>query len=285
MRIAAVQLCASDDVAANLAQAAALIAEAAEAGASLVVLPENFACYGGAYRSLATEQGAGLQQWLAQQALDQGVWLLGGTIPLATRPDGEAVPTPRVRTVSLLHMPNGQLAARYDKLHLFDANVPDAQGVYRESDVFEPGDRLVTAPVDGIVMGMAVCYDLRFASLARALADRGAHLLVYPSAFTAVTGAAHWEILLRARAIESGCYVLGVNQCGQHSPRRASHGHSMLIDPWGEVVAALAEVPGVLCADIDSTRVQEIRQRLPVHLHQRLLTRLPDDIRDDTCND
>lgn len=285
MRIAAVQMCATDDVAANLARAAALIKEAAEAGASLVALPENFACYGGPYRSLATEQGAALQQWLAQQAADRGIWLLGGTIPLAARPDGEPVPAPRVRTVSLLYTPSGQLAARYDKLHLFDANVPDAQGAYRESDVFEPGDSLVTARIDGIMLGMAVCYDLRFASLARALADRGANLLVYPSAFTAVTGAAHWEILLRARAIESGCYVLGVNQCGQHNPRRASHGHSMLIDPWGEVVTTLADMPGVLCADIDSTRVQEVRQRLPVHLHQRLLTRLSDDIRDDTCND
>ncbi|MBZ2189607.1 carbon-nitrogen hydrolase family protein [Alcanivorax sp. JB21] len=285
MRIAAIQLCAGDDLPANLTQAAVMISEAASAGARLVALPENFACYGGDYRALAMEQGSALPQWLAQQAREHDVWLLGGTVPLATRPDGAPVPAPRVRTASLLHTPDGQLAARYDKLHLFDANVPDAQGAYRESAVFEPGGALVTARVDDVVLGMAVCYDLRFAGLSRALADRGANLLVYPSAFTAVTGAAHWEILLRARAIESGCYVLGINQCGQHGPRRASFGHSMLIDPWGEIVATLAEAPGVLCADIDSARVQEVRQRLPVHLHQRLLTRLPDDIRDDTCND
>ena len=280
MRIAAIQYCAGPDVTANLHQAAEYVAEAAAGGARLVVLPENFACYGGDYRALAEHGSAAVIDWLAAQAREQGLWLLGGSLPLAARPDGEPVPAPRVRAASLLVGPDGTVHARYDKLHLFDALVPDAQGSYCESRQFEPGDRLVTAAVDDLTLGMAICYDLRFPSLGRALADRGSDLLVYPSAFTAVTGAAHWELLLRARAVETGCYVLGVNQCGQHSERRASYGHSMLVDPWGRVQAMLGDSPGVLCGDIVQSEIDDVRHRLPVHTHQRLLTGLPDDIRD-----
>ncbi|WP_111657327.1 carbon-nitrogen hydrolase family protein [Isoalcanivorax indicus] len=280
MRIAGIQYCAGNVPADNLSRAGEALAQAAARGARLLVLPENFVCYGGPYRDIAEADAGAWQAWLAEQARGLGVWLLAGTLPLPQRPDGSPVPGQRVRAASLLYQPDGQVAARYDKLHLFDASVPDAQGRYCESDLFEPGDALVCAPVDDITLGLAVCYDLRFAAQARALADRGATLLVYPSAFTALTGAAHWEVLLRARAIETGCYVLGVNQCGQHSARRASFGHSLLCDPWGEVLARLGEEPGVLCADIDPARVAEIRQRLPVHQHARFLTGLPDDIRD-----
>ncbi|KAF0809274.1 carbon-nitrogen hydrolase family protein [Alcanivorax sp. S71-1-4] len=280
MRLAAIQYCAGADVQENLREAGARIAEAVEGGARLVVLPENFACYGGDYRALAGHGIETVTEWLATQAREQAVWLLGGSLPLAVRPDGEPVPAPRVRAASLLVGPDGTLRARYDKLHLFDALVPDAQGSYCESRQFEPGDRLVTAQVDQFTLGMAVCYDLRFPSLARALADHGSDLLVYPSAFTAVTGAAHWELLLRARAVETGCYVLGVNQCGQHSERRASYGHSMLVDPWGRVQATLADRPGVLLGEVLRNEIDDVRHRLPVHTHQRLLTGLPDDIRD-----
>lgn len=280
MRIAAIQYCAGAGVQANLRAAGMRIAEAVQGGARLVVLPENFACYGGDYRALAEQGIDEICGWLAAQARDHGIWLLGGSLPLATRPDGTPVPAPRVRAASLLVGPDGILHGRYDKLHLFDALVPDAQGSYCESRQFEPGDRLVTVSVDEFTLGMAICYDLRFPSLGRMLADRGSDLLVYPSAFTAVTGAAHWELLLRARAVETGCYVLGANQCGQHSERRASYGHSMLVDPWGRVQARLDDHPGVLFGDIVQSEIDDVRHRLPVHTHQRLLTGLPDDIRD-----
>lgn len=281
MRIAGIQLCAGSEPGANLAQAASQIAEAAAQGARFIVLPENFACYGGDYRALAEREGVTLQQWLKAQAREHGIWLLGGTVPLAHRADGSAVAAPRVRAASLLYAPDGVELARYDKLHLFDAQVPDAHGRYCESARFEPGDRLRVAEVAGFGIGLAVCYDLRFPALARALADRGAQVLVYPSAFTAVTGAAHWRLLLCARAVETGCYVLGVNQCGQHSESRASFGHSLLADPWGRVVAELDSAPGILLAELRRDEIDEIRRRLPVHTHQRLTTGLPDDIRDD----
>lgn len=281
MRIAGIQFCAGTASGQNLAQAGAQIAAAAAQGARFVILPENFACYGGDYRSLAEREGAALQGWLAAQAREHGIWLLGGTLPLAQRPDGSTVEAPRVRATSLLFAPDGTLQARYDKLHLFDAQIADAQGRYQESARFEAGDRLCVAEVGGFGIGLAVCYDLRFPSLARALADRGAQVLVYPSAFTAVTGAAHWRLLLCARAVETGCYVLGVNQCGQHSERRASFGHSLLVDPWGRVVAELGDAPGILLGELRRDEIDETRRRLPVHTHQRLLTGLPDDIRDD----
>lgn len=280
MRVAGIQYCANAVPEENLRQAQQGISEAAAAGADLIALPENFLCYGGPYRALAEQDAPAWQAWLAAQARQHRVWLLAGSVPMVTRADGAPVPSPRVRAASLLYAPDGHLAARYDKLHLFDAQVPDAQGQYRESAVFEPGDALVCAPVGQWTLGLAICYDLRFPALARALADGGADLLVYPSAFTAVTGTAHWETLLRARAIETGAYVLGVNQCGQHNARRASYGHSLVCDPWGEVVARLDDAPGVLYADIDTARVADIRQRLPVAGHARLTTGLPDDLRD-----
>ena len=280
MRVAAIQLCSGTDPAANLVPAADALRQAAGRGAELAVLPENFACYAGDYRAVAEHNGQMLYQWASEQARDLGIWLVAGTVPMVQRPDGEPVPPPRVRAASLLFAPDGSERARYDKLHLFDADIADAQGRYRESGEFEPGDRLRVARAGALRLGMAVCYDLRFPSLARLLAERGARLLVYPSAFTEVTGAAHWELLLRARAVENGCYVLGAGQCGEHGPRRRSHGHSMLVDPWGTVVASLDGEPGVLVEDIDLARLEEIRHRLPVHQHHRLLTGLPDDITD-----
>lgn len=277
-RVAGVQMCSGKEVDTNLSAAEALLERAAGDGATHVVLPENFACYAGAYREVAERRGEELRTWLADQARRLGIFLIGGTIPLAVRPDGEAVTQPRVRAASEALGPDGRCLARYDKLHLFDADVPDAQGRYCESDVFEPGDRVRVADLGGLATGLAVCYDLRFPSLARVLADRGARLIVYPSAFTYVTGEAHWELLLRARAVETGCYVLGAGQGGHHSERRRSFGHSLLVDPWGRVEARLGEEPGVVMGDVDLARLEEIRHRLPVHHHQRFGVRFPDDI-------
>jgi predicted amidohydrolase len=254
---------------ANLEQAAELLQAARDKGARLAVLPENFAGYGGDYRVLAAEYTM-LEQWLCEQASRLGMAIIGGSVPSLHRPDGEPVPAPRVRTRSLAVTADGEIVGRYDKLHLFDAQVQDAQGQYRESDLFEPGETIVTVPLAGVQVGMAICYDLRFPVLAQRLVSAGAQLLVYPSAFTAVTGAAHWELLLRATAVQTGCYVLGANQCGQHGPRRASYGHSMLVSPWGDVVASLENEPGALVAPLDLATMDELRQRMPVQQHQRL---------------
>ena len=280
MKVAAIQISSGVDVDANLSAAGAAIERVARQGAGLAVLPENIAVYAGDYRAVAEARGRQLLEWAAEQARCHGIWLVAGTLPLDTRPDGSAVPGRRVRAASLAFNPDGELVARYDKLHLFDAHVGDAQGRYCESDSFEPGDRLACVDTGAIRVGLAVCYDLRFAALSTALAERGAGLLLYPSAFTALTGEAHWETLLRARAIENGCYVLGVNQCGKHDARRESHGHSMLVDPWGRILSKLDEHPGELISEIDASMVEDVRRRLPVLNHRRFRTGLPDDIQD-----
>lgn len=277
--VAAIQFCAGPEWSANRSELEALLSQAK--GARLILLPENFACYGGEYRTFATRIEPVLD-WLREQARQLHAWLVAGSLPLATRPDGSGVPAPRVRAACLVVAPDGQVTARYDKLHLFDVEVADAQGRYQESAVFEPGDRLALAHIDGITAGLAICYDLRFASLAMALAQRGAQLLLYPSAFTQVTGAAHWEVLLRARAVETGCYVLAAGQTGRHNAKRTSYGHSLLVDPWGQVVASLGAAPGVLQAVLDLERLTALRQTLPLLAHQRLKVELPDDIR---CDD
>ena len=280
MKIAAIQFSSSTDVDANLRVAEAAMERVSKQGAELVVLPENIAVYGADYRAVAEARGPSLMDWAAGQARQHGIWLVAGTLPLVTRPDGVTVAGKRVRASSLAFNPDGELVARYDKLHLFDAEVGDAQGRYCESDSFEPGDRLACVDAGEFRVGLAVCYDLRFAALSTALAERGAGLLLYPSAFTALTGEAHWEALLRARAIENGCYVLGVNQCGKHGARRESHGHSMLVDPWGRVLDKLENAPGELICEIDASMVEDVRRRLPVLNHRRFRTGLPDDIQD-----
>lgn len=278
IRVAAIQMTSTADLDANLRQAEAFMQQAAAKGATLILLPENFACYGGDYLAMARAHGDALQGWLAHWARTLGVTLVGGSIPLADRPDGTAVTDGRVRTCSLMFNAQGECVGRYDKLHLFDVQVADGQGRYCESAVFEPGNRLLVRAAGELQVGLMICYDLRFALLARALANAGANLLVYPSAFTEVTGAAHWHLLLRARAVETGCYVLAANQCGQHNDKRRSYGHSLLVNPWGEIVAELENAPGVLLADIDLDRLQQVRDNLPLHQHQRLAVELPDDL-------
>lgn len=266
-QVAAVQFCAGPHWPDNRSRLEALLPQAE--GARLVLLPENVACYGGDYRQMAA-QAAEVQQWLQQQARQLDAWVIAGSLPLLTRPDGSQVPAPRVRAAQLVVSPDGCVQARYDKLHLFDVDVGDAQGQYRESATFEPGNKAVLTRVADMVCGLAICFDVRFAALALLLAQQGAQLLVYPSAFTQKTGEAHWETLLRARAIETGCHVLAANQCGQHNARRASYGHSMLVDPWGRVVARLGAEPGVLRAEVDLDLQQQIRQQLPLLSQQTL---------------
>ncbi|MDT8427515.1 MAG: carbon-nitrogen hydrolase family protein [Pseudomonadales bacterium] len=279
-RVAVVQMVSTADIHANLEMASTLTAQAVEQGAQLVLLPENFAVLdGGPLSDFAERQGdpgALLQKFASNLAARHRIYLAAGTVPLNTRPaddsrPGELEPTDgRVRSASLLYGPEGSLLARYDKIHLFDVEVDDKQANYSESLSFEPGEQLVAVDTALGRIGMSVCYDLRFPELYRSLLAMQAELLLVPSAFTQVTGKAHWEVLLRARAIENQCYVIAANQGGVHNATRETYGHSMIVDPWGEILARVEEGPGVAVADIDLDRMVGLRQRMPVISHRRL---------------
>jgi len=267
VRAAVVQLESGADPDANLASIAGLVAAAAAAGAALVVLPENCALMadGDAARlARAEDDGAGpIQDALARIARGTGVWLVGGTLPLRA-PDGRAYAS------CLVFGPDGARVARYDKVHLFDVEVPGGER-HRESGATAPGAAAVVVDTPCGCLGLSVCYDLRFPELYRALVDRGATLFAVPAAFTAITGAAHWEVLLRARAIEDQCFVLAAAQHGSHPGGRRTHGHSTIVDPWGEVLAQRPHGPGIAVADIDPDRLVGLRQRFPVLGHRRPL--------------
>jgi predicted amidohydrolase len=257
----------SDDVAANLAAAVAFVEQAAERGASLVALPENFAYLRREGAPIACAQGlegeiVGRLRALARRLR---VRILGGTFPEAAPDDG------RVFNTSVLVSPAGEIEAVYRKIHLFDVDLADrGGGVYRESAAIAPGKEVVVAQTPEAVVGLSVCYDLRFPELYRALAARGAQILAVPSAFTPETGKDHWEVLLRARAIENQAFVLAPAQCGRHDAARASHGRSLVIDPWGRVLAQGGDRPCLVVADCDLAELAEIRARLPALEHRRL---------------
>lgn len=257
------------DVLGNLAQARLLLEQAAAQGARLAVLPENFAAMG--RRDLAEigrreALGEGpILPWLYQTARDLGLWIVAGTLPLP--PDGR--PEAKAHACSLLVDDRGQRVARYDKLHLFDVDVSDSHGRYRESDDFAFGENLVVVDTPVGRLGLTVCYDLRFAELYSALREAGAELISVPAAFTAVTGAAHWQVLTRARAIETQCYVLAAGQGGSHPGGRETFGHSAIIDAWGLVLGEQEQGQGVILAERDATEQAAIRQRMPVARHRR----------------
>lgn len=265
VRVAAVQMVSAPDVARNLDEAARLVAEAAEGGAELVLLPEYF-CYMGQRDTdkLALREPAGdgpIQAFLAATARRYGVWLIGGTLPLAA-PEPE-----RVLNTTLVFDPSGAPAARYDKIHLF--NFVKGEEAYDEARTIRPGDAVRTFDAPFGRVGLSVCYDLRFPELYRAMGD--CTLMVVPAAFTHTTGRAHWELLLRARAIENQCYVLASAQGGKHENGRRTWGHSMLIDPWGDIVAERADDgAGVVIGDIDPQRLAQVRQSLPAWRHRVL---------------
>lgn len=270
-RIAAIQMCSGPDLETNWAEAEARLREAAAAGAELAVLPENFAIFDAKQYVAVASRLPELLSRLGVLARELDLWIVAGTLPSATRPDGRRVPEGRVRTACHVIDSDGEVVARYDKMHLFDVDVTDAQGSYRESATFEPGDKVVcvTTPVGRL--GLSICYDLRFPELFRALLDAGAELLSVPSAFTYVTGEAHWEVLLRARAIENQCYVIGAAQGGVHSPSRQTWGHSQIIDPWGRVLAARsADGPGLILAERDAAGQLGVQKRMPVRNHRRI---------------
>jgi deaminated glutathione amidase len=268
MRAAIAQLNAGvDDLEANLANAERLLAEAADGWADLAVLPELFAYYGSQrrMRELAEPLGGPITSRLAALARDRSMWILGGSVC-------ESV-NGRVYNTSFLFDRGGEAVARYRKIHLYDAELPGQRPI-RESALFASGDEVVTRDVDGLRVGMSICYDVRFPELYRGLMTSGAVVLAVPSAFQAVTGAAHWETLLRARAIEEQSYVLAAAQWGPWGPPEAGHrtfGNAMVVDPWGSVVArAPDEGDGVWFADIDVDEVRSVRSRLPALSHRRL---------------
>ncbi|MBJ18090.1 MAG: carbon-nitrogen hydrolase family protein [bacterium] len=267
MRVAIVQVCSTDDLSLNLARAEKGLEEAAERGARFVALPENFAYMrreGGRFPCAQGPDGEIIRA-LSEWSRRLGVWLLGGTFP-------EAIPgDDRVYNTSLMFSPDGSAIARYRKIHLFDVELgPDASDSYRESTHFAPGEDLALAATRFGDIGLSICYDLRFPELYRALTLRGARWLVVPSAFTRETGKDHWEVLLRARAIENQAYVLAPAQCGHHSPDRASYGRSMIIDPWGLVIAQAGDSPTVLVADCPIEEIDRVRKAIPALTHRRL---------------
>jgi len=267
-KVAAVQMASGPNVNANLIEAARLVAMAADAGAQLVVLPENFAIMGMTEFDKvqireADGQGA-IQDFLHEQAAKHGVWLVGGTIPLAAHdPD-------KVRSACLLIDELGRRVARYDKIHLFDVELPDTGERYVESETIEEGDQVVVADTPFGRLGMAVCYDLRFPELFRQMAAQGVELIAIPSAFTAITGAAHWETLVRARAIENLCYVIAAAQGGYHVNGRETYGHSMIVDPWGRVLDRLPNGSGFVLAELDMGNLESTRRNFPVLEHRRM---------------
>ena len=271
MRAGLVQMTSSDDPAANLTQARALIDRAVAGGAGFVLTPEVTNCLSGSRalqaRVLRPEAQDPTLAGLRETAATHGIWLLIGSLALRT---GDA--DGRFANRSFLIDPAGGIAARYDKIHMFDVDVSPTE-TYRESAAFRPGDRAVLAATPFAAIGMTVCYDIRFGALYRALAQAGAEVLTVPAAFSPVTGAAHWEALLRARAIECGAWVLAPAQTGTHPATdgraRTTHGHSLVVAPWGEVVADAGTDPGVIWADIDRAAVADARRRVPALTHDR----------------
>lgn len=275
MKAALFQITSGEDPAANLAMLHEMLAEAKAAGAGFVLTPEvtNFVSLDRALQAkvLRTEEDDPTLAGLRETARALGLWLSIGSLALKTG-DGDG----RFANRSFLIGPDGAVVARYDKIHMFDVQV-SATETFRESAAFRPGGRAVVADTPFARLGLSVCYDLRFAYLYRALARAGAEVLLIPSAFTPVTGAAHWEPLLRARAIETGCYVLAAAQTGTHpgthpgahARQRTTHGHAMAVAPWGEVLADAGTAPGIVYVDLDRAKVAQARARIPALEHDR----------------
>lgn len=268
MKVAAIQMVSGASVPSNLQRAAALLRQAAREGAELAVLPEYFCLLGHKDTDkLAVQERLGegdIQRFLSDTARELGLWLVGGTLPLSTGQPG------RVRNSTLVFSPRGERVARYDKIHLF--RFDNGRERHDESRVLEPGSEPAVFELEARSgqrwrVGLSVCYDLRFPELYRAL---GADLLLVPSAFTEVTGRAHWEVLLRARAIENLAWVLAPAQGGLHENGRRTWGHSMLIDPWGQVLAEQAEGEAVVCGEIDAAVQARCRLQLPALEHRVL---------------
>ena len=266
MKVAAIQMTSGPEVAANLEQARALLEDAVARGARLAALPENFSFMGlkdADKRAVAEKDGSGpTQDFLAATARQLRLWIVGGTVPLLAGSDG------RVAAASLVYDSDGERVARYDKIHLFDVDIPGRTETYRESAHVTPGSRaaLLDTPVGRL--GLSVCYDVRFPELYRHLSAAGAQLLAVPSAFTSPTGRAHWETLLRARAIENLCYVVAPAQSGFHPSGRETYGDSMIVDYWGRIMQRVPRGHGCAVAEVDLIRQAGVRETFPALVHR-----------------
>ncbi|TVR97821.1 MAG: carbon-nitrogen hydrolase family protein [Rhodospirillales bacterium] len=266
---ACVQLTAARDIALNLPELASRIRAARAAGADLILLPENAAMLEPVpalvRQKAQPESDHPALAALRELARETGAWILIGSLAVRLQGGNDGG---TVANRCLLVDAAGEVVARYDKIHLFDVDLNAAE-VYRESATIAAGDRAVIADTPWARLGLSVCYDLRFPGLYRALAQAGADVLVVPAAFTRTTGRAHWHVLLRARAIETGCYVLAPAQCGIHAEGRETYGHSLIVDPWGTVLADGGEAPGIIAAGIDPEAVADARRRIPSLTHDR----------------
>lgn len=268
MRVAAIQMNSGADVAANLELAGRLLGAAAADGCQLAVLPENFALMPRHSRDKAAhaeQPGDGpIQEFLAATARSHGLWIVGGSLPLAS-PEAE-----RVYGACPVYDPEGKLQACYRKIHLFDVKLPDREESYLESYSMYPGDRPVSVATAAGRIGLSICYDLRFPELYRRLVDEGATMFTVPAAFTAATGKAHWHTLLRARAIENLAYVIAPGQFGEHPDRRMTYGHSLIVDPWGKILAEAAEGDCHVAAEVDPDLPARLRRDFPALANRRL---------------
>ncbi|WP_456373949.1 carbon-nitrogen hydrolase family protein [Thiolapillus sp.] len=267
-KAACIQLASGSNVNANLLEAQRLIEHATREGARLVVLPENFAYMGAKCQDMLKiseqDNDGPIQHFLSQISQKLGIWLVGGTIPITT--DSKQ----KLRAACLLYDDKGQRVVRYDKMHLFDVNLVESDEQYAESETIEPGDNLCVVDTPFGKLGLSVCYDLRFPEMYRAMLDQGMELLVLPAAFTAMTGAAHWDALLRARAIENLSFVLAAAQGGFHISGRKTWGHSMIVDPWGNKLAEQTSGNGPVIAEINREFLDATRRNFPSLQHRRI---------------
>ena len=275
LRVAALQMVSQDDVQYNLNQLTLLVEQAAQSGAQLLVLPENFALFSAEKaRAFAEEKAEMVLSILSGLCQKHGVWICAGTLPFLRNDEQQLVQNSRVRAACFLLNDQGVCVSRYDKVHLFDVTVNDAVGCYRESKNIEPGNKVCVYESPWGKFGFAVCYDLRFPEMFRIIAKKGALLTFVPSAFTRITGLAHWEVLLRARAIENQMFIIGANQGGTHhliknnvKETRDTFGGSSIVSPWGVVLNKIDQGTGIVMSDLNFDELHEIRKNFPVFEH------------------
>ncbi len=267
-KIAAIQMASGPNVDANLAQVKLLIEQAVEQKAQLILLPENFACIPVLDKDIlkvAEIEGQGtIQKFISALAKDNNVWIVAGSVPIVGELEN------KIKQSLLVYNNLGKQVARYDKIHLFDVLIEESNESYTESDLTEAGKETVVIDSPIGKLGLSICYDLRFPELYRQLQIKGAEILLVPSSFTKITGLAHWQPLLQARAIENLSYVVAAGQGGYHVNGRETYGHSMIIDPWGRIINALGDGTGVVVAPIDLARIKQTRKSFPALLHRKL---------------
>ena len=277
-KVAAIQMASGTNVRANLNEVSNQISSAVEAGAQLVVLPESFAIMGMKDADLvavAEDEGTGtIQDFLSEQAKSNNIWIIAGTVPIKLKSDNVHYEN-KYYAACLVYNEKGEQVSRYDKIHLFDVHLEATKETYSESETIEAGNKAVVIDTPFGKIGLGICFDLRFPELFRELVLQGAQIIVIPSAFTAITGKAHWEVLLRARAIENLCYVVASAQGGYHVNGRETHGDSMIIDPWGSILDHLPQGSGYVVADIDIENINNIRKNFPVLKNRKISCKLP----------